>query len=466
MRRTTGWVIAAALGASAPAQANIFETFGAGARVQGMAGAGNAVVDDYNAAFHNPAGLTLGPESVGLSVHGVFDRTSILLMDRPAGYDPPGYDDRLNPRSHTEPGGVTGGIALGFTLKPFDEDFAIGALIRIPFEGLANIDTAFADEREQYFENQLRFSLLSDRMRSEVISFGLSYRWKPWLSMGLGLVMLPAVTTINDVYTPNAVDPANVEANFRIEQGIEEAVVAGIIVDPLDWLRLAISVQDEVYLAVHARNRVLLGGSEATPVLQSLRVAQHYSPPRLSGSLAVRGESAWIVSLDATWMGWSRYLDEHASQPAPAFHDTVDLRIGGELPMGDDSSVRFGVGWAPTPVPEQTGRSNYVDNDRVIVAAGGGRIFEIWDESFSLDVSVQLQMLVAQETHKARLADGHPNCAPGVTALCDETPDRQTDRPGLAARDTTGLQTGNPGFPGFVSGGYVVLAGLDLKWRF
>ena len=29
-----------------------------------------------------------------------------------------------------------------------------------------------------------------------------------------------------------------------------------------------------------------------------------------------------------------------------------------------------------------------------------------------------------------------------------------------------GLQTGNPGFPGFTHGGYVITAAIDLKWRF
>lgn len=466
LRPFTRWALAAcALTLVAqPARANIYEIFGAGARIQGMGGAGTAFTDDYNATFHNPAGLALGPEVVGLSVHGVFDRTSILLMPRPAGYDPPGYATRLNPRADTE-GAVTGGVALGFTLKPFDDDFAIGGQFRIPVEGLANIDTAYVDEREQYFGNQLRFQLLGERLRSEVISFGLSYRWKPWLSMGLGLVVLPAVTTVNDVYTPNAADPSHVEANFRIEQGIEEAVVAGLIIDPLDWLRIAISVQDEVYLAVHARNEVLLGGNEDDPVTQNLDVAQHYSPPRLTGAIALMDDALGKITVEATWRGWSRYLDGHATQPAHAFSDTVDLRLGAELPMGDRNAARFGVGWVPSPVPDQTGRSNYVDNDRVVVSVGGGRVFEIWDESFSLDVAVQLQSLLARETHKARL-DSYPACEPGVTSLCDEVPDRETDRPGLPARDTWGLQTGNPGFPGFVAGGYVVFAGVDFQWRF
>lgn len=465
-RRALPWLVAAAsAGFAAPASANVFEIFGAGVRAQGMAGAVGAVVDDYAATWHNPAGLALGPSSFGIGLHGSYDRTSILLMPRPAGYDPPGYDDRLNPRSDTDGAGVAGGVTVGFSLRPFDGDFAFGTLIRFPFEGFANIDTSFADEREQYFDNQLEFGLLSGRLRSEMISFGLAYRWQEWLSMGVGLVLLPSVHTTNDIYTPNAADPSNVEANFGIEQGMEQGVVAGLIADPLDWLRLGLAFQDEVVLAVDARNQVLLGGAEDEPVLQRLQVAQHYTPPRLSGSAALRAE-AWLLTLEATWLGWSRYLDEHATAPSPGFEDTLNWRLGFEMPMGDEASARFGLGWVPSPVPPQTGRTNHVDTDRFVISAGGGRTFELWDESFSVDAAVQVHALRETVTHKAAVDGGHPVCAPGVTALCDEVADRAVDAPGLPARDTIGLQTGNPGFPGFTAGGYVVLAGVELKWRF
>ncbi len=451
-----------------PAQANLFETFGAGARAQGLGGAVGAVTQDYAATFHNPAGLALGPASVGLGLHGAYDRTSILLMPRPEGYDPPGYGARLNPRDDTDGSGVTGGMTLGFSLLPFDADFAVGAMVRMPFEGFANIDTRFADEREQYFDNQLRFGLLSGRLRSEMIALGLAYRWyyadEAWLSMGVGLLMLPAVRTVNEIYTPNAADPSVVDANFGIDQTLEQAVIAGLIVEPLPWLRIGLTFQDEVFQSVDATNLILLGGNEDEPVMQSLAVAQHYSPPRLAGSVALQGET-WLVTLEGTWLGWSRYLDEHAEAADPTFDDTLNWRIGFEMPMSDDASARFGVGWLPTPVPPQTGRSNHIDTDRLVLSAGGGKSFEIWEESFTLDAAVQVHALRSTTTHKA-LADSYPDCAPGVSQLCDETADRDEDAPGLPAAATQGLQTGNPGFPGFTAGGYVLLAGVDVTWRF
>lgn len=450
------------------ARANLFETFGAGARAQGLGGAVGALVDDFSATYHNPAGLALGPPRVGFGLHGSYDRTSILLMERPAGYDPPGYDARRAPRGDTDGEGVSGGINLGFSLRPFEVDFALGALIRVPFEGFANIDTAFADEREQYFDNQLRFGLLSERLRSEMITFGLGYRWhygdEGWLAMGVGMVLLPAVRTVNDVYTPNAADPSVVDANFRIEQTIEQGIVAGLIIQPLSWLRVAASFQDEVFQSVDATNRVLLGGAEDEPVLQDLQVAQHYTPPRVAGSLAVVTDT-WRVALEGTWLGWSRYLDAHAETPDPAFEDTLNWRLGFEWIMSDDTSARAGVGWIPTPVPAQTGRTNHVDTDRLLIAVGGGRRFEMWEEQFSIDAALQVHALRETTTHKDRLED-YPDCGPGVRALCDETPDRADDSGALPASATRGLQTGNPGFPGFTAGGYVLLAGVDVSWLF
>jgi hypothetical protein len=51
-------------------------------------------------------------------------------------------------------------------------------------------------------------------------------------------------------------------------------------------------------------------------------------------------------------------------------------------------------------------------------------------------------------------------------ALCDEVPDSDVDTPVLDAEDTQGLQTGNPGVPGFSSGGYMLSAGVDVRWFF
>ncbi|MCA9539914.1 MAG: outer membrane protein transport protein, partial [Myxococcales bacterium] len=303
--------------------------------------------------------------------------------------------------------------------------------------------------------------------RSEVIAVGLAYRLRPWISMGIGMLVLPQVHTVNTVLTPNAAEPADSVLNYNIENEFDQAITAGVLVRPLDWLRIGVTFQDELYLDLNGHNEVQLGGTDTEePVEQIIDAVQHYTPPRLSGAIALEGADGWLITAEGTWLGWSRYLDHHGQQHSE-LEDVINWRLGFEAPLLDDSFVRAGLGWSPSPVPDQTGRSNFVDNDRVTFAIGAGRDLTLWDQDFTVDLSVQLQTLLARETTKRVAPDGrYPVCGEGVTALCDEVADREVDTPVLAARDTRGLQTGNPGFPGFSSGGYLISAGVDIKWRF
>lgn len=58
------------------------------------------------------------------------------------------------------------------------------------------------------------------------------------------------------------------------------------------------------------------------------------------------------------------------------------------------------------------------------------------------------------------------NCGAGGRQLCDELPDDARDAYGQPIAQAAGLQTGNPGFPGFQSWGHLVAIGVDAKWLF
>jgi hypothetical protein len=116
-------------------------------------------------------------------------------------------------------------------------------------------------------------------------------------------------------------------------------------------------------------------------------------------------------------------------------------------------------------VPDQTGRTNYVDNHRIVAALGAGSEFEWWEQRFEVDLGLQMHALLERETIK-RVAARAPGCATDTTRLCDEVADSDTDTPVLSAAQTRGLQTGNPGFPGFSAGGYLVAGGVDVRWLF
>ncbi len=129
-----------------------------------------------------------------------------------------------------------------------------------------------------------------------------------------------------------------------------------------------------------------------------------YNPPTVSLGVT-GGYDIFQFSLDAVWTKWSGFrplavpagglgidalagvsiqVDLGTDLPPPSFHDTWTLRTGFDLalplmpskPMKAVGSLEVGVhgGYAfvPSPVPEQTGLSNYMDADRHVAALGLG----------------------------------------------------------------------------------------------
>jgi hypothetical protein len=77
---------------------------------------------------------------------------------------------------------------------------------------------------------------------------------------------------------------------------------------------------------------------------------------------------------------------------------------------------------------------------------------------------LQFQFLIERETDKVAL-NAYPECAPGVGDICDEVPDAAINpQTGLAYPEAQGLQTGNPGFPGYVSGGWIGALGMEVRF--
>jgi hypothetical protein len=191
-------------------------------------------------------------------------------------------------------------------------------------------------------------------------------------------------------------------------------------------------------------------------------VAEHL-PHQLVLSSAYAG-SKWRASLDLTWSQWSSFRNDH--DEVAGFHDTLSTSLGGEAVLTRNTTLRAGMGFRPSPVPDQTGRTNYVDNAMWLFGLGSAHQFFISEQSLELALYGQLQAAVPRTTTKAYQGQA-PNCGPGVTAVCDEIPDDTRDPvTGKTMPQAAGLQTGNPGFPGFSSGGWIAVAGVELTWRY
>ncbi len=148
-------------------------------------------------------------------------------------------------------------------------------------------------------------------------------------------------------------------------------------------------------------------------------------------------------------MNWSTYKDRHGQSPGSVygeqygFGDTLIYAVGVRHKY---KNVRAYVDWqyAPTPVPDQTGRSNYVDSDRYGVAFGGD--FDVTVGGVHLRPGLQLV------AYRLVWRDVVKNPSQIIDEVPDDSRNSQTGDPLAGAK---GLQTNNPGYPGFGSEGWI-----------
>ena len=173
-----------------------------------------------------------------------------------------------------------------------------------------------------------------------------------------------------------------------------------------------------------------------------------------------RGHYTMGVNASLTWMNWSTYEDRHGQEPGSIYGtdygwgDTLIYSVGIRHQY---KKVRAYVDWqyAPTPVPAQTGRSNYVDNDCYGVAFGGD--FEATVGGVRLRPGLQL---VAYRLAWRNVTKNDAN-------VTDELPDdARSSATGDPIAGAKGLQTNNPGWPGFGSQGWVYGGNVSLSVLF
>ncbi|HQP37142.1 MAG TPA: outer membrane protein transport protein, partial [Polyangiaceae bacterium] len=233
-----------------------------------------------------------------------------------------------------------------------------------------------------------------------------------------------------------------------------------------DRLRFSLTWRGELQSSLRGANTVQINGFQGTPQYpfsQPMNIVAEHAPHQLNLS-AAWAQGSFAAALDTTWSQWSGYRDD--TDRIAGFHDTLSVAAGVEGRLAKRSLVRGGIGYRPSPVPEQTGRTNYADNSMWVFGLGLSQ--EVMIAGMTLDVSAfgQLQAAVPR-SHTKAFSSSSPACADGVAALCDEIPDDTKDpATGKTMPEAQGLQTGNPGFPGWSSGGWIAAAGVQVSWRY
>jgi long-chain fatty acid transport protein len=331
---------------------------------------------------------------------------------------------------------------LGLVTQVFRGKVSLGLFAMIPLGEFTTAKSFYNDEREQYFSNSLHPELYGDRLTATSLAFGAGFKLRPELALGATFTLSLANNAAAPVYVSNINDLNTVLLDSDIAVQASVSPHFGAVWMPKPGARVAATVHTPQKFEIETGfNYVLSTGQEQSTTLSfthsymPLTVAAGGTYPL--GAFSVRGVAGWAR--------WSHYHDRHDELP------------GGEYPWSDTISGALGGGWQsgqtrawldltyqPSPVPPQTGRTNYVDTDRAGLSAGADHRLFLWGSKLRIGVDVLAH----------RLFDRHVTKFPGT--IRDEIPDDAVDVQTNPVEGREGLQTNNPGFPGWGVQGWIL----------
>jgi long-chain fatty acid transport protein len=384
--------------------------------------------------------------------------TQWLNQGCPAGSGPgqcaaPGFPAR--PRQAAGDGQPTKTyLAAGLVKRLIKDRLTFGFYGMVPLSSFTTAHSFYPDEREALFSNSLHPELYGDRLTSVSIVLGAGLRLLPDLSIGVSFSLGLANTAASSAYVPDATNYSSILLSNNIATTTSLGTTVGAYYKPVSWFRVGGGLKTPESFSITTKiTSTLPQGTESSGSITNIF---DYMPWMFTGGaeadVVQRGEYTMSVTASAKWAAWSTYEDRVGDSPTMyagpngtnlGFHDTLSPSLGLR------HKYKFFRGYVdftyiPSPVPEQVGRSNFVDNDRVGAFLGGD--FDVRFGSTHLRPGLQFfgDRLVPRYNHKdnSLIVDELPNNAI----------DASTNKPVPGA---AGLQTNNPGWPGFSSEGWV-----------
>jgi hypothetical protein len=428
------------------------------------------------ATYFNPSLLPEATPKLEVGLFGLAVQGNIRLQDRPPGVDVPtsvynttatwrplATADLPNPRSDTDASDNILYAAIGLVRPLAGKSLVFGFHAFLPVRGFLDQKGFFVDEREQFFSNRLHFELLGDRLNVSSIAFGLGSQLSEWLSVGAGVDIAILTESRVTVYVPDASDQSRAMLAPDIHTNSKFKPYFAATVHPNARCSVVATVHMPFVNETTGQNDLRFWNytrPDQPPTLQTYTISQGNEPLRiaLGGSFTGRrwedGRVPWEVGIQLLGERWSQYRDRQGEHPLDTWKNTLSYVVGGGF-LWRDRHVTADLGYIPSPVPDQTGQTNYVDNSRLVMSLGIegpvkflGRDLEA---GIALFGSYFLPREVTKDPHTA-----HP--------VVDEFPDDAVDQyTNLPAEGALGLQTNNPGYPGWKSTGYMVGAGATFR---
>jgi hypothetical protein len=261
-----------------------------------------------------------------------------------------------------------------------------------------------------------------------------------------------------NTYVRNPTDYSTLLDDNSVTTQVDLAPTVGLTYAPVSWLRFGGTLHAPEKFSVDTTiDATLPSGTTSGGTIDNVFDWMPWSVDvGAEADVIQRGKYTMSVVGSLKYAFWSAYVDRVGQSPSVygsrlAWSDTLSATVGVRHRYGRARGF-IDLGYIPSPVPQQIGDSNYVDNDRVMLAAGG-------------DVSLQIgparirpgaQLFVNRLIYRSNVKDD--------ALITDEVPDGSVfSTTGKPVPGSAGLQTNNPGWPGFSSEGWVWGGGITVE---
>jgi long-chain fatty acid transport protein len=425
---------AAVLALAAPASANEPDAYGFGSRSSAMGGAVVADATDFSANYYNPAGLASAP-GVEISIGYMYAWNHLRINDRDTGVAP----------VH----GLVGGLVAPGEL--FGVPFAFGIAVHMPDDGLSRV--------KALRQEVPRWEIYDNRASTLFLATNLAVRPFPFLEIGGGLAFLAATRGRFEISgTADILAPYDSQLRHEVDADLTSIRYpqAGLRVLFGSYGTLGVAYRGETKLQLeleaHLQGVVDFAGI-AVPLEYELetRTIDAFLPQQVVIGLSFQKIENLHIDVDLTFVNWGAYESSTArtrahleAQPPPGtplelpadpkptqvippdFQDRFVPRIGVEYlwPVAGgmrhvagrsrdrrliEVPLRAGYVYEDSPVPPQTGFTNFVDATRHTFTIGTGLTLNApIDElpgSIHLDIHGQLSVLPEITVEKTNPAD-------------------------------------------------------------
>ena len=353
---------------------------------QNASGAGNAyagaaaVAEDASTIFFNPAGMSYLPNSQFVASGQAIKPTATF--------------DNNNSKTigSTNLRGGNGGdpgdwafVPNFYYAKAVSDSIHLGLGVNTPF-GL-----------ETQYENGWvgRYQALNSKLQTININPSMSYKANDWLSVGAGINIQYADTTLSNAIDQGTIcygklgpascnvlklTPQNNDGNVSIK-GNDWGVGynLGVIFQPLETTRIGIAYRSRI-------NYTLKGNASfsniATPFASTFRnsavTADFSAPDTISGSIVQQLNSQWDLLGDVTWTHWSLFKQLKVVNASGSvlnnqienWQDTMRYSVGASYHYTEQLKLRVGSAYDQTPTTNTTRTARIPDNNRVWMSLG------------------------------------------------------------------------------------------------